>query len=227
MGRSPLSPHTASAAELKERIAAERLGVPFLVYRDGDAAQHLLVLEEAAPSLWIGRGASTDLALAWDTEVSRLHAQLELVAGSWTVVDEGMSRNGSFVNGERLTGRRRLSDGDVLRFGDTTVIYRSPLDAESSATAASERATLAAGVSDAQRRVLIALCRPFKEAGTFASPATNQEIAAELFLSVSAVKTHLRSLFTRFGIEQLPQNQKRLRLVELGFQTGLVGEDDL
>jgi hypothetical protein len=227
MGGSPLSPHSASAAELKERIAAERGGAPFLVFRDGDGAQRILVLDELGSRLWIGRGHDADIPLGWDTEVSRVHAGLERVAGSWTVIDDGMSRNGSFVNGERVSGRRRLSDGDVLRFGDTAVVYRSPLDADSSVTAASERAALAAGVSESQRRVLIALCRPFKDAGAFASPATNQRIADELFLSVSAVKTHLRALFTRFGIEELPQNQKRLRLVEIGFETGLVGEHDL
>jgi pSer/pThr/pTyr-binding forkhead associated (FHA) protein len=185
------------------------------------------VLEDAGPSLSIGRAAEADIRMAWDTEVSRLHALLERVAGSWTIVDEGMSRNGSFVNHERLLGRRRLSDGDSLRFGDTTVVYRSPLDSDSSVTAVSERAGLAAGVTESQRRVLIALCRPFKDAAAFASPATNQEIADELFLSIGAVKTNLRALFTRFGIEELPQNQKRLRLVEIGFQTGLVAEHDL
>jgi hypothetical protein len=82
-------------------------------------------------------------------------------------------------------------------------------------------------VSDAQRRVLLALCRPYKEPGPFTTPATNQEIASELFLSVEAVKTHLRALFAKFGVEDLPQNQKRARLIERAFQTGLVSERDL
>lgn len=227
MPRTPLSPHGASAAELKQRIAAERRGVPFLVYRDGEGAQQLVLLDEPDSSLSVGRAADTDIRLGWDTEVSRLHAQLERVAGTWTVVDNGMSRNGSFVNGERIAGRRRLSDGDTMQFGDTAVGFRSPLDGDTSVTAVSERAGLAVGVSEAQRRVLVALCRPFKDASAFASPATNQEIADELFLSIGAVKTHLRALFSRFGIEDLPQNQKRLRLVEIGFQTGLVAEHDL
>jgi pSer/pThr/pTyr-binding forkhead associated (FHA) protein len=227
MPRTPLSPHGASAVELQQRIAAERRGVPFLIYRDGEGTQQLLLLDEPGSSLSVGRAADTDIRLGWDTEVSRLHAQLERVAGTWTVVDDGMSRNGSFVNGERIAGRRRLSDGDTMQFGDTAVVFRSPLDGDTSVTAVSERAGLAVGVSDAQRRVLVALCRPFKDASAFAAPATNQEIADELFLSVGAVKTHLRALFSRFGIEDLPQNQKRLRLVEIGFQTGLVAEHDL
>ena len=49
----------------------------------------------------------------------------------------------------------------------------------------------------------------------------------ELFLSVEAVKTHLRVLFGKFGVEDLPQNQKRARLVERAFQTGIVNERDL
>ena len=54
-------------------------------------------------------------------------------------------------------------------------------------------------LSETQRRVLVALCRPFRDGSAFATPATNQEIAAEVFLGVDAVKTHLRALFAKFG----------------------------
>src|SRR3954469_23631788 len=77
-----------------------------------------------------------------------------------------------------------------------------------------------------QRQVLVALARPYKQA-EFATPATNQEIAGELHLSVDAVKAHLRSLFQRFGIESLPQNQKRSRLVAEAFQRGVLSQRDL
>jgi DNA-binding CsgD family transcriptional regulator len=79
-----------------------------------------------------------------------------------------------------------------------------------------------ASLSDSQRRVLVALCRPFKESSGYVTPATNQQIADELFLSVDAIKTHLRALFAKFGIEALPQNQKRARLVELALKSGVV-----
>jgi DNA-binding NarL/FixJ family response regulator len=75
--------------------------------------------------------------------------------------------------------------------------------------------------------VLVALCRPFKEGAAFATPATNQEIADELTLSVDAVKTHLRALFEKFGVGALPQNQKRVALVERALQSGLVSEREL
>jgi hypothetical protein len=75
--------------------------------------------------------------------------------------------------------------------------------------------------------VLIALCRPFAGGDPWARPATNKDIAAELYLSVPAVKTHLRALFGRFGIEDLGQNEKRLRLAELALQAGLVSMEDV
>ena len=75
--------------------------------------------------------------------------------------------------------------------------------------------------------MLVALCRPFKDGGSFATPATNPEIAAELFLSVEAVKTHMRVLFQKFGVEDLPQTRKRLALVERALQSGIITERDL
>jgi DNA-binding NarL/FixJ family response regulator len=41
------------------------------------------------------------------------------------------------------------------------------------------------------------------------------------------VKTHLRALFEKFGVAELPQNQKRVALVERALQSGLVSERDL
>src|SRR5438046_2253756 len=75
-------------------------------------------------------------------------------------------------------------------------------------------------------QVLTALARPYKH-DEFAAPASNGQIAAELHLSVDAVKAHLRMLFQRFGIEALPPNQKRSRLVAEALQSGIVSPRDL
>ncbi len=58
-------------------------------------------------------------------------------------------------------------------------------------------------------------------------PATNPQIAAERFLTVAAVKTHLRALFHAFEIDDLPQHEKRRKLVSLAFASGLVRDRDL
>jgi hypothetical protein len=82
-------------------------------------------------------------------------------------------------------------------------------------------------VSVAQKRVLLALCRPYKDHSAFARPASNRDIADELFLSIDAVKSHLRNLFAKFDLDDLPQNAKRTRLVEQAFQHGLVRDSEL
>ena len=66
-------------------------------------------------------------------------------------------------------------------------------------------------LTEQQRKILIALCRPAHDSAA-ATPATNRQIADEVFLSVDAVKAHLRVLFDRFGMGELPQNEKRARL---------------
>ena len=218
---------SVSVSDLKARIDAERMGQPFLLYKDGRGQQQLFALESGLTQASVGRRESSDLALGWDDQVSRIHAKFERVEQDWTVIDDGLSRNGTFVNGERLTGRRRLTDGDTVRFGSTTVTFRSPEIDQQSGTAVASQSPTAVDLSTTQRRVLVGLCRPYKDGGSFASPATNQQIADELFLSVDAVKTHLRVLFAKFGIEQLPQNQKRIRLVERAFYSGVISERDL
>jgi pSer/pThr/pTyr-binding forkhead associated (FHA) protein len=218
--------HQSSPAELKAQLAAERAGSPFLVYRDAEGAQRLVALDR--PMLTVGRQATLDVPLDWDGEVSRVHAELHAVGDHWVVADDGLSRNGSYVNGERVSGRRRLRDGDVLRFGRTALLFRQPLAVPADrSTMASTEPLSRADVSDAQHRVLVALCRPFAAAPAFATPPGNQELADELFLSVDAVKTHLRALYAKFGLDELPQQRKRTRLVELAMLSGIVSRREL
>jgi pSer/pThr/pTyr-binding forkhead associated (FHA) protein len=224
MAGSPLDPHRATAAELKARILAERQGTPFLVYQDEDGAQ--TIVELSGSLLTVGRRPDNDVSLAWDFEVSRLHAQLEHIKDDWCLVDDGLSRNGSFVNGSRVRGRQRLRDGDRLCFGATMVVYRAPSESESKSTLTVPAPGNAVPVSETQRKVLVALCRPLAESA-FAMPATNKAIADELFLSVDAVKAHLRVLFDRFGLEELPQNQKRASLAATALLNGTVAPHEL
>jgi pSer/pThr/pTyr-binding forkhead associated (FHA) protein len=217
----------SSPVEIAARLNAEREGSPHLLLRDGGAVQVIVPLGEGHGRLTIGRGEGSDVQVHWDRDVSRVHAELERVGGVWTVSDDGLSRNGTFVNGERVGSRQRLRDCDVVRVGQTAMVFRDPRSAAFSETNMGGPDVAPPSISDAQRRVLLALCRPFKEPGPFTTPATNQDIAAELFLSVEAVKTHLRALFSKFNVEDLPQNQKRAKLIQRAFQTGLVSERDL
>ena len=218
-------PHPATLDESRAVFRAELDRLPFLLYRDFEGEQHIVALPPDRITLAIGRNAAADMCLGWDDEVSGLHAQLEQVAGEHTLVDDGLSRNGSYVNGERVHGRRRLRDGDMLRFGRTVVLFRKP-EGASDLTRVAQTLTRA-DLSPQQRKVLVALCRPFRAGVGFATPPTNQQIADELFLSVDAVKVHLRALFDKFAVGDLPQNKKRLALVERALQSGLVSEREL
>ncbi len=220
------APHTRSASEIKAIIEAERAGHPFVLWRDGDGRQRIVDLGERRGAT-VGRGASCEIVLAGDGEVSRTHAELELIGEEWAVTDDGLSRNGTFVNGVRISGRRRLADGDVVRCGTTVLEYRHPGKDSTAETSAASHMPTMEGLTDSQRKVLIALCRPYKAGPEFALPASNREIAGELFLSVDAVKSNLRTLFQRFEIGELPHNQKRARLVECAFQWGILTERDL
>jgi DNA-binding CsgD family transcriptional regulator len=215
IGFAPMRP--GELARLRE---AEREGCCFLVYRDGEGAQRLHRLIEESRVV-VGRRAGSHLLLDWDERVSRTHAELERIGSEWTVLDDGLSRNGTFVNGERVQGRRRLCDRDVVRIGGTLLMFRAPAPGLSQATVAPD-ATAAITLSDAQRRVLHALCRPLARAPERGTPARNDEIAAELFLSVDAVKAHLRSLFHKFGLDDAPQVEKRSRLARMALESGHV-----
>jgi len=222
MAGSPLAPHLSSPADLKERIEAERWGKPFLVYRDDVAAQRIVALGDERSQLTIGSGSQSDIQLGWDEQVSALHAELRQVAGEWLLVDDGLSRNGTHLNGERVSGRRRLRDSDELRVGQTVLVFRTPAQQRRRITVVADAEHTVVEVSPSQRRVLVALCRPFAEGASFAPPATNGEIAGELSLTVAAVKTHLRTLFQRFDVESLPQNKKRIELARRALETGTV-----
>ena len=211
---------------LQEVIRAERTGVPFLHWLDNDGEQHILMLPAGRGRVTIGRREQYEVPLTWDGEVSREHALLEQVGDEWTLVDDGLSMNGSYVNGERIQGRRRLADRDSLCFGNTHVQYREPAPAEGSVS--TKRGPGSPGgvpLTEMQRKLLVALCRPIVMAGS-ATPATNPQIAAEVHLSVEAVKAQMGKLFDRFGLGDLPQNEKRMQLAAVARPPGLLAPHD-
>ncbi len=222
---NPFGPHSSTPAELQELLAAEARGAPFLLYRDGDGRQVIVELDPQAARVAVGREPSCELALTWDQEVSRLHAEIERHGEDWVLVDDGLSSNGSYVNGERVAGRRRLRDQDGLCFGATPIAYRALARTESPSTVNIPAPSGGIALTATQHKVLVALCRP-TTGSAFATPSTNKEIADEVHLSTDAVKAHLRVLFERFGLEDLPQNQKRAHLASTALEKGLVSPRD-
>jgi pSer/pThr/pTyr-binding forkhead associated (FHA) protein/predicted Ser/Thr protein kinase len=90
---------------------------------DGPAAGN--VLRVAGEELLIGRQAPGQGKLGNDIEISRRHARVTREATGFVIEDLG-STNGTFVNGERITGARGLSAGDKLEMGDTKLVVEVP-----------------------------------------------------------------------------------------------------
>lgn len=200
---------------------------PRLQYEGSDGVRHEVILSPERVRLTLGRSRQADIAFETDHEVLRLHAAIEWIGTHWTLVDDGLSRNGTYLNGDRVTGRRSLRQGDTIRVGGSTLTFHDYSRLRDEATRVAADLPKARTLTDTQRAVLVALCRPYKHNATFANPSSNQQIAAEIFLSIDAVKTHLRVLFAKFGVEDLSQNQKRVRLAERALQSGAISQRDL
>lgn len=211
---------TLSPAELKLLLEALSAGSA-IYYREPGGALRIARLS-ADQQLVIGRRAGCAISLPWDRSVSRVHAVLQPLGSEWAIEDAGLSRNGTFINGERVSRRRRLCNGDAIAVGETVLTFRSQ-----SASPGENTDTFVAGpgqlaVTLAQRRVLEALCRPMREAASDALPASNRQIAEELVLSEETVKSHMRALSQLFEVDQLPQSQRRIVLAQKALSAGLV-----
>jgi pSer/pThr/pTyr-binding forkhead associated (FHA) protein len=113
-----LSPQQASA--LLPQPAARELGR--LVVVESSALEEGDIYTLDSKALTIGRGDDNDLPLDGDEYASSRHARFEPRRDGVYVEDVG-STNGTFVNGIRLTGDRRLVAGDVIRIGETDLRF--------------------------------------------------------------------------------------------------------
>ena len=87
--------------------------------------------------LTIGRDSSNGVAIN-DAEISRKHARLTFQGGKYVIEDLG-STNGTFVNGQRLSGPFVLKSGDVVSFGEQIVLMYDVMSGDPGATIASPR----------------------------------------------------------------------------------------
>jgi pSer/pThr/pTyr-binding forkhead associated (FHA) protein len=169
----------------------------------------------------IGKGSGNDIVLD-DAAVSRLHASLEQFAEGWCVNDLGSS-NGTFVNGDRIWGARRLRHGDEIRIGRSRLLFRSSADAAATRT---ESEAGPPGLTARERDVLVVLCRPLLARDLFTEPASIKEIATQLVVSEAAVKQHLANLFDKFEVPA-DVSHRRTRLANAAIRRGAVALGDL
>ena len=223
---TPLALDLASPEDLEARRAAERSGAPFLLLRDDQRVQQIVRLDPGSGSVTVGRRHEADVALAWDPEVSRLHAELEFKAGEWTLCDDGYSQNGTYVNGLRMHGRRRLTDGDLVRIGQTSIAFCDPGLGGLGVTLAPGELGVAPKFSEQQQRILHALCRPLMGDGDGINPAGDAAIAAETGIAEEVVTTELEHLGRSFGLQDMPPPDRRAEIALLALRSGLVKADE-
>lgn len=188
-GRRLPAQHSPAAAHLE----FWEIDGPRLVALDGDR-------------LTVGKAASNDIAVPSDPTVSRLHAVLERYTSGWALRDLA-SRNGTFVNGERVVAERALRTGDEIMVGSTRIVFRLEEAADATQTLGHIGPP---ALSPAERRVLLALCRPVLSGHAFTQPASIGQIGAEVALEEAVVEQHVRDLCGKFGIAAEDDPRARL-----------------
>lgn len=171
----------------------------------------------------VGKAAGNDVAITSDRSVSGLHAVFERYGAGWCVRDVGSS-NGTFVNGERILGERRLRHGDEIRMGRTRIVYRD--EAVPASPTRTETAEAAPELTRREREVLLALCRPILSGAMFTKPASIRDIAEQLVVTQNAVKQHLGRLYDKFGIYGTTE-PRTVQLANEAIRRGAVNLADL
>jgi len=172
--------------------------------------------------LTVGRGDDNDIPLADDPKLSRVHAAFERYGTGWSINDLG-SRNGTFVNGQRLWRERILQAGDEVKAGNTVLVYRA--ERRTIEPTPTEGGTGVLRVTPREYEVLAALCSPLLEGELFTEPASTREVADALVITEAAVKQHLLHLYDKLGIHET--ERRRARLANEAFRRGLLSQADL
>ena len=171
----------------------------------------------------LGKAATNDVALEHDETVSRLHAVFENLGFAWSIRDLG-SRNGTYLNGEKITAERVLRSGDEVRVGKSRLVFwevrdsgDGKLDEE---TKTAQTVELPPRLTRRELDVLVVLCRPLVSDDPFPEPASVRRMATELFVTEAAVKQHLQNLYDKFSIPT--EGDRRVRLANEALRRGAV-----
>jgi predicted component of type VI protein secretion system len=171
----------------------------------------------------IGKSSTNVVSLNHDSTVSRVHAVLENLGFAWSIRDVG-SRNGTYLNGEKISAERVLRSGDELRIGNSRLVFWEVQGADE--TTAGD-ATVSVAPTQAPPRltrreleVLVVLCRPLVSDDPFPEAVSVRRMAQELFVTEAAIKQHLQNLYDKFAIP--PEGERRVRLANEAIRRGAV-----
>ena len=203
---------------------------PVLMYLDPTGCHRSFLLSDRGV-VTLGRRPEADVCLPWDVGISRLHAELIHRAGEWLIADDGLSQNGTLVNGLPVEGRRRLRDGDLITVGRTSLTFCDPSAGSDSGDGADVTMSLpemspAWTYSEQQQQILRELCVPLCADGEGVRPARDAEIADALSLDERVVSLELDAVAQSFGYAELTADERRLRTALTALLSGLVDSSE-
>src|SRR5262249_16075792 len=128
--RPPVSTRLATATQIREQVDRQYGPKLIGVLPTGDKLEYLINKHDVE----IGKAPHNHITLT-DPTVSNTHAIVTAREGGYTIVDLG-SRNGTFVNGERLGSQgHTLRHGDKVQLGQTVLTFRNPGETTANVTA--------------------------------------------------------------------------------------------
>jgi pSer/pThr/pTyr-binding forkhead associated (FHA) protein len=170
----------------------------------------------------LGKASTNVVSLEHDATVSRLHAVIENLGFAWSIRDLG-SRNGTYLNGEKITAERVLRSGDEVRVGKSRLVFWEVRDgggALDEETVSAQPSELPPRLTRRELDVLMVLCRPLVSDDPFPEPASVRRMAGELYVTEAAVKQHLQNLYDKFCIPA--EGDRRVRLANEALRRGAV-----
>ena len=167
----------------------------------------------------IGNASTNLVSLDHDATVSRLHAVLENLGFAWSIRDVG-SRNGTYLNGEKISAERVLRSGDELRIGSSRLIFLEVKQLDHDNTETVEPAQRPPRLTPRELEVLVVLCRPLVSGDPFPELASVRQMALELFVTEAAIKQHLQNLYDKFAVPA--EGERRVRLANEAIRRGAV-----
>jgi hypothetical protein len=181
------------------------------------------LFELSGQRVTIGNASTNLVSLNHDATVSRLHAVLENLGFAWSIRDVG-SRNGTYLNGEKISAERVLRSGDELRVGKSRLVFLEVKEGDettaSEATISAAPTQLPPRLTRRELEVLVVLCRPLVSDDPFPEAVSVRQMAQELFVTEAAIKQHLQNLYDKFAIP--PEGERRVRLANEAIRRGAV-----
>jgi DNA-binding CsgD family transcriptional regulator len=157
----------------------------------------------------IGRAADNDVVLSSEPTVSRYHAEVAFGDDGWLIRDMG-SHNGTYINGERL------GEAASEPFGTTDIVTLGAVTLRLMEVDESDGLTVADGRGSELHRLLTALSQREREVLTLvAQGKTDDRVAAELYISVKTVHSHLDRIRDKTGV------RRRAELTRVAVRLGL------